>query len=76
MGHYQHPKKALWTGGLLALPLMLLLLPWLLQPFSGQVFSYESLLSTMLELSSWLGLLTLLHALCVVGFVAARRKAS
>ena len=71
MGHYQHPKKALWTGGLLALPLMLLLLPWLLQPFFGRVFSYESLLRTIPELFSWLGLLTLLHALCVAGFVAA-----
>ena len=69
MGHYQHPKKVSWTGGLLSLP-------WLLQPFSGQVFSYESLLRTMLELFSWLGLLTLLHALCFVGFVAAWRKAS
>ena len=55
---------------------MLLLLPWLLQPFSGQVFNDESLLRTMLELFSWVGLLTLLHELCAAGFVAARRKAS
>ena len=76
MGHYQHPKKVLWTGGLLALPLVLLLLPWLLQPFSGRVFSYESLLRTIPELFIWLGLFTLLHVLCVTGSVAARRKAS
>lgn len=55
---------------------MLLLLPGLLQPFSGRVFSYASLLRTTPELFSWLGLLTLLHALCAAGFVAARRKAS
>ena len=61
MGHYQYLKKALLTGRLLALPLVLLLLPWLLQPFLGRVFSYESLLRTIPELFIWLGLFTLLH---------------
>lgn len=55
---------------------MLLLLPWLLQPFLGRVFSYESLLRTIPELFIWLDLFTLLHVICVVGFVAAWRKVS
>ena len=58
---------------MLALPLTLFL--WLLQSFSEWMFGHESLMRTVSELFSWLGLLILLHALYVAGFVTTWRKA-
>ena len=72
--HYQYLKESLTDRWALALPLTLFL--WLLQPFSEWMFGYESLMRNVSGLFSWLGLLILLHALHVAGFVTTWRKVS